>query len=65
MTTLGMDVCFDVSGVQEYLISRMKHWGQRLSLVVVPHYVLLCLPNYSLGFLNCCLYLLCELVHYF
>ena len=60
-----MDVCFDIGGVQEYLISRMKYWDQRPSLVVVPHHVLLCLPNYSLGFLNCCLYLLYELVHCF
>ena len=55
----------DISGIQEYPISRVKHQGQRPSLVIVLYYIFLYLPNCGLDLFNCHLYLLHELVYCF
>ena len=55
----------DISGIQEYLIPRVRYWGWKSSLVIVLCYVFLYFLNCSLGLFNCCFYLLHELVYHF
>ena len=55
----------DIRYVKEYPIPRVKHQGQRPSLVVVPCHIVLYLSYGGLGFLNGGFYLFHKLVHCF